>query len=279
MSAPQRDAPDRAHRADREAPDRARRSDEDAPASGSDATPDGGPDSVRDTAPETAPGGDALAALDRLLAARWSCRAFLADPIPEATVARIVATAQRVASWNNTQPWQLIVTRKPETDRLRAALHARAQTAAPAPDIPFPTAYEGVYKARRSACGWQLYDAVGVTRGDRAASARQTLENFRFFGAPHVALVTSPAALGTYGVLDCGAFVTGFMTAAQAAGVASIAQAALATQAPFLREWFAVPEDRWIVCGIAFGRADPAHPVNGYRTTRASPDTVVDWRG
>jgi nitroreductase len=271
----------------RDAPDRARRADGDASGSGSDATPASAPDNLRDTAPDrapaiapdAAPGDDALATLDRLFAARWSCRAFLPEPIPEATVTRIVATAQRVASWNNTQPWQLIVTRKPETDRLRAALYAHAQTAAPAPDIPFPTAYEGVYKARRSACGWQLYDAVGVARGDRAASGRQTLENFRFFGAPHVALVTAPAALGTYGVLDCGAFVTGFMTAAQAAGVATIAQAALATQAPFLRDWFAVPEDRWIVCGIAFGRADPDHPANGYRTARASPDGVVDWRG
>jgi nitroreductase len=239
VSAPERDAPDRAHRAEE----------------------------------------DALAALDRLFAARWSCRAFRDAPIPEETVARIAATAQRVASWNNTQPWQLIVTRKPETDRLRAALHAHAQQAAPEPDIAFPAAYEGIYRERRSVCGWQLYGALGIERGDRAASARQMLENFRFFGAPHVAIVTSPRALGTYGVLDCGAFVTGFMTAAQAAGVASIAQAALATQAPFLRDWFAIPEDRLVVCGIAFGLADADHPANAYRTERAAPEEVIDWRG
>lgn len=222
---------------------------------------------------------DDLAALDRLLAARWSCRAFRDAPVPEQTLARIVATAQRVASWNNTQPWQLIVTRRPETDRLRAALHARAQAATPEPDIPFPTAYEGIYKARRSVCGWQLYGALGIEKGDRAASARQMLENFRFFGAPHVAIVTSPRVLGTYGVLDRGAFVTGFMTAAQAAGVATIAQAALATQAPVLRDWFAIPEDWLVVCGIAFGYADPDHPANAYRTERARPEEVIDWRG
>jgi len=40
--------------------------------------------------------------------------------------------------------------------------------------------------------------------GDREASKRQTLENFRMFGAPHVAIITTERKLGTYGVLDCG---------------------------------------------------------------------------
>ena len=90
--------------------------------------------------------------------------------------------------------------------------------ATPNPDVTFPERYIGAYKTRRSECGWQLYDAVGVKKGDRVASAQQMMENFRFFGAPHVTFVTSPVALGAYGILDCGAFVTGFMLAAQALG-------------------------------------------------------------
>jgi len=217
--------------------------------------------------------------LEAVLRARWSCRAFRDTALPDDLIERIVAAAQRVPSWNNTQPWQLIVTRKPETDRLREALYTRAPVSAPQPDIPFPTAYQGIYKDRRSTCGWQLYGALGIERGDRAASARQMRENFRFFGAPHVALVTSPRALGAYGALDCGAFVTGFMLAAEALGVGSIAQAALATQAPFLRERYGIAADRDVVCGIAFGYADPEHPANSYRTERAEPEEVVEWWG
>ncbi len=218
-------------------------------------------------------------ALDRLLSARHSCRAFRPDPVPDATIERIIATAGKVPSWCNAQPWQLVVTRPAETDRLRSALHAHAQTAPQAPDIPFPTAYTGPYKARRSACGWALYDAVGVTRGDRAASARQMLENFRFFGAPHHALVTTEADLGAYGVLDCGAFVTAFTLAAEALGIATIPKAAVAGFSPFLRDWFDLPQARRIVCGISFGYEDRGHPANAFRTTRAPLAETLAWKG
>lgn len=218
-------------------------------------------------------------AFDALLSRRHSCRGFLPDPVPDATIERIVATAGKAPSWCNAQPWRLTVTRPAETDRLREALFAHARTARHTPDIPFPVRYAGVYKERRSVCGWALYDAVGVAKGDRDGSGRQMMENFRFFGAPHHALVTTEADLGTYGVLDCGAFVTAFTLAAEALGVASIPQAAVASFAPFLRDWFGVPEGRWIVCGISFGYEDTAHPANGFRTDRAPLGEVLDWRG
>ncbi len=53
-------------------------------------------------------------------------------------------------------------------------------------------------------CAVQLYQAVGIGREDKASAARQSLENFRFFGAPHVALITTDDELGVYGVVDCG---------------------------------------------------------------------------
>ncbi|MBV0913908.1 nitroreductase [Anianabacter salinae] len=214
-----------------------------------------------------------------LLHRRHSCRAFLPDAVPGDTVTAILTAAQRVASWNNTQPWMLTITRPGETERLRGVMTQAAQAAPPGPDLPFPERYEGIYKERRSVCGWQLYDAVGVQKGDRAASARQGMENFRFFGAPHLAVVTSPADLGPYGAVDVGAYVMGFMLAAEALGVATIAQAALAPFADVLRRELDLPEDRLVVCGIAFGFEDRDHPANSYRTTRADLDEVVTWRG
>ena len=104
------------------------------------------------------------------------------------------------------------------------------------------------------------------------------LKNFRFFGALHVAFVTSPVALDTYGILDCGAFVTGFMQAAQALGLGLVAQAALAGQAPLVRAALAVPEDRHILCGISFGCGDTAHPANSFRSARAAVGEVMEWR-
>src|SRR5207253_4078739 len=63
---------------------------------------------------------------------------------------------------------------------------------------------------------------------DKAAYARQALENYNFFGAPHVAVIHTDEALGIYGAIDCGAYVGNFTLAAQALGLGTIAQAALA---------------------------------------------------
>jgi nitroreductase len=213
-----------------------------------------------------------------LLAERWSCRAFLPRAVARPTIERILALAQRTASWCNAQPWQVIVTSGTGTERFREAVlpHAAAPEA-PRPDFAFPREYPGVYLSRRRACGFQLYDSVGLARGDRQASARQALENYRLFGAPHVAIVTTPDALGVYGAIDCGAYVSNFVLAARSFGVASIAQAALAAYPDVVRKHFGLPSERWVVCGIAFGYADSEHPVNRFRTDRAALDEVVTW--
>ena len=214
-----------------------------------------------------------------LLSARHSCRAFKPDPLPDGVIEKILLAAQKVPSWCNAQPWQVDVTRGDETDRLRLALHDHATRVAQTPDVKWPSAYTGLHQARRKTCGLQLYDSVGIERGDRRASARQMLENFQFFGAPHMALVTAPAELGAYAYLDCGGFLTGFTLAATALGVASIPQAAVAAFAPFLRDWFKLPADRVILCGISFGFADDTHPANAFRTDRAPLDEWVRWHG
>lgn len=222
--------------------------------------------------------GDDVAALERLVTGRWSCRAFRPDPVPAATLEAILRLAQHTASWNNVQPWHVTITRGAATERFRAMLLERARTgAAPEPDIPFPREYREPYLARRRACGFQLYDAVGIARGDKDAYLRQGLRNFELFDAPHVAIIATDEALGPYGAVDCGAYVTQFMLAARAYGIATIAQAALAPHAPAIRAHFAMPQTRRVVCGISFGYADPSHPINGYRTPRAALSEVVTF--
>ncbi len=224
--------------------------------------------------PVSTPAADAL---DAVLRQRYSCRGFLAEPVPRETITRILEIAQRTPSWCNSQPWQVIVASAPATDRLRDALLRHARQNERAPDIAPPQEYRGVYQERRRECGLQLYESVGVARGDRVASARQGEENYRFFGAPHAAIVHTEALLGTYGVLDCGAYVNNFMLAARALGVATIAQAAVAMHSKFLHEYFGIAGDRQVVCGIAFGYEDPEHPANRFRTSRAAVEQASTW--
>lgn len=217
-------------------------------------------------------------ALERLLLQRFSCRGFLGAPVPQDALATILRMAQRTASWCNAQPWEVIVTRGVATERFREVMSAAAASGATAaPDLPWPREYRGVYQQRRRETGLALYESVGIAKGDRVASARQGLENFRLFGAPHVAIVTTDEALGIYGAVDCGAYVANFMLAAQSMGVASIAQAALASYGPIVHDHFGIPADRQIVCGISFGYADSSHPANKFRTIRADLEHTVRW--
>ena len=74
------------------------------------------------------------------------------------------------------------------------------------------------------------------------------------------------------------AFATGFMVAAQALGLASVAQTALAGYAPLLRKTLEIAEGRHILRGISFKYSDPAHPANSFRTACAVVEDVMEWR-
>lgn len=214
-----------------------------------------------------------------VLTARHSCRAFKPDQVARGEIEAVLRAAQRVPSWCNAQPWQVEITSGAETDRLRAGLLAAVEAGRAAPDLAFPEGYSGAHRDRRRSCGWQLYEAVGVTKGDREGSAREMMKNYSFFGAPHVAMISSGAELGGYGALDVGGFVTGFTLAAQARGIATIPQAAPAAFSPFLHEFFGLGDDRIALCVIAFGYGDADHPANGFRTERAPLDEWVHWVG
>ncbi|UXX83268.1 nitroreductase [Roseovarius pelagicus] len=222
---------------------------------------------------------DRAAILRDLLTARYSCRAFLSQSVPDETISGIIRDAGRAPSWCNAQPWQVTVTHGVATDRFRTALVETAKAAEPAPDMPWPTAYKGAYGERRRTCGFQLYEAVGIERGDRTGRAAQTMQNYHLFGAPHVAIVHADADLGPYAAMDTGGFVTAFCLAATARGVATIAQASVAAFPAMIRAHFDLPDDRNVLCAISFGYADPDHPANGFRTQRADLSDIYDPRG
>lgn len=218
-------------------------------------------------------------AISRVLLARHSCRTFRSDPVPGATIEDILSVAQVSAKWCNAQAWQLIVTERNATVRFRDMLMALADDpkSGSHPDIDFRLRYEGDFALRRREAGGALYRSVGIAREDKAGAGRQMRENYRLFGAPHVAILTTEEDLGTYGAVDCGIYLANLTTLMQARGIASIAQGALPRFSPQIRAFFGIPENRKVLCGLSFGYADPQAPVNGFRTTRAATHAAVRW--
>ncbi len=218
-----------------------------------------------------------FATLKDLMTRRRSCRAFKPDPVPREVIDAILEAAQSTASWCNSQPWRVVVTSGAGTERLRAALYEASAGAPEATDIPWPREYRSEYKQRRRESGFQLYSALGIDRSDKERQHAQMRENFRFFGAPHVAIVHADEALGPYGAVDCGGYVANFLLAADALGVGTVAQAAVTLYPSVLRSELGIGEDRTLVCGISFGYPDLDHPANSFRTSRAPLSEVVDW--
>src|SRR3979490_1824102 len=172
---------------------------------------------------------DRISVLEELLNERYSVRAFLPQPVPHETIAHVLATAQRTASWCNSQPWQVLIASGEAKERFRKAIYAEAASGAGGdPDFTPPREYLGAYLERRRESGFQLYNTLGIARGDKIAYAKQALENYTFFGAPHVAIIHTDEALGIYGAIDCGAYVGNFMLAAQGLGLGTIPPAPLA---------------------------------------------------
>ncbi len=212
------------------------------------------------------------------LSNRYSCRRFKQDAVPIDLIRKILTAAQKTPSWCNTQPWDVHVVSGEALQTLSGKLEKQAASGAtPNPDFSFPERYEGDYRDRRKVCGLQLYKSVGIEKGDAERTRDQALENFRFFAAPHVMFLTVPSELGVYGAVDCGLYVSSFMLVANELGVATIAQAALASYPDVVREALNIGKERHLVCGISFGFEDTTHPINGYRTERESIASVVKF--
>jgi len=221
--------------------------------------------------------------VEELLRRRFSCRSYRPEAVPHEVIERMLGIAQRAASWCNTQPWNVIVTEGKGTDRFRNALFHHASLRLGGgdnsvdPDFEFPARYTGLADIRRKEVGRQLYEAVGIQRGDRTGSARQSLENFRLFNAPHALLIHVDRDLGTYGAVDCGVYLGTLLLAAESLGIAMIPQAALATYSPFVRDHFNIPDGFACVVGASFGYCDEGHPANSFRSTRAELTDAVNW--
>jgi nitroreductase len=232
--------------------------------------------------------------LSRLLRARRSVRDFLPRPIPPEVLEAVLADANRSPSWSNTQPYRLALAQGPLRDRLREELTRRFDAGMAArrggwlqrltllarggvlPDGDFETDFEYPrdLQPRRRATGYGLYTLLGIDREDRAAREAQMRRNFEFFGAPAVIFVFVHGGLRVFSALDAGIFVQTLMLSAQAHGLGSCAQGALATWAGPIRRAFEVPPRYKLLCGVSLGYASP-HPVNAYDPGRGEPQELL----
>lgn len=209
-------------------------------------------------------------AIDR----RFSCRAFLADPVPQGVLEDILAKAARAPSGGNLQPWKVTVVTGAARQRVIDAV-AAALAADPFADegefAVYPAALWEPYRSRRFAVGEAMYALLGIPREDKAARLAHLARNYVFFDAPVGLFFSLDRRMGPGQWAHLGMFMMAVALLAEEAGLASCMQEAWARRAKTVAAAIGLPAEEQLFCGMALGRADPEAAVNGLRSARASP--------
>ena len=213
-----------------------------------------------------------------LVHARRSVRGFLPQPVDRNTLREVFVLAQRAPSNCNVQPWHVHVVSGAACDALRAELLAAASAEEPIrPDFPPGGRYPGHYRDREWDAAMQLYGAMGVERGDRAARRAAFLRNYEFFGAPHALFLFLDEPFGVREAADCGMYAQTLMLSMTAHGIASCAQGSLSMYPDIVRRRLGVPDSQRLLFGMSFGYEDPAAPANRTRVGRLPLGEAVQF--
>jgi nitroreductase len=215
------------------------------------------------------------------LRTRRSVRAFLSDPVAEATVRSILALAARAPSGSNTQPWRVHVLTGAARHALSQAVHAY-RNANPGVDHRqydyYPVRWREPYLARRRKVGWDLYALLGIARGETAKAFRQHGRNFDFFDAPVGLIFTIDGELERGSWIDYGMFLQSVMLAARGYGLHTCPQAAWIYYHDIVRRVLGLPDSELVVCGMCLGYQDTAAPASALETERAAVDDFATFR-
>ena len=214
-----------------------------------------------------------------LMKGRYSCRAYQPELPTRKKVLEAVEAASFAASSKNTQPWKLHIGIGESCDKVRASLTEAFDTGVPAgADYKYaPDSLPQELMDRARTCGFALFQHKGIGRDDKAARKAHDRENFKLFGAPAVAVLSLPAAAEKGNFLDAGQFLGYFMLALREAGYESVPMFSVANYPQALRAPLGIPDDRIVVCAVAFGVPDAEAHVNAFRTTREPAESLVSW--
>lgn len=211
---------------------------------------------------------------------RYSVRAFLPDPVPEDVIREIFDIARLAPSNSNTQPWHVSVVSGAARDELeRRFLHDMAAGEKPSPTWPSGgVGLTGDYKQRQIDCAKGLYEVMGIEYEDRAARRELALNNWRFFGAPHVAFFSMPETMHRANAVDMGIFLQSVLLLMAERGIGTCPQGALAAYPDAVREIVGIPEGNALLCGLSFGYEDTEAKANEVRMPREPVERIVTFR-
>jgi nitroreductase len=126
----------------------------------------------------------------------------------------------------------------------------------------YPAEWRSPYVDRRRKLGLDMYQLLGIGKGDKARMHEQFGRNYRFFDAPVGMIFTIDRSLAQGSWLDYGTFLQSVMVAARGRGLDTCPQQAFARFHRIIQRELDIPAAEMVVCGMSLGYADPQAPVN-----------------
>ena len=218
--------------------------------------------------------------VSQAVATRRSVRAFLDRPVAKDVLLRVLDKARQAPSGGNVQPWHAVVLSGTPLHELVETVASKIAVRASTPEYDiYPAGLPDPYRARRAACGEDMYAAMGIAREDRETRMAHVMRNFTAFGAPVVLFCHTPAFMGKPQWSDLGMWLQTIMLLLREEGLDSCAQEAWSAHGGSIRTALGIADDHVLFCGLAIGHADPDAAVNGARIGRAPLDEMVRLEG
>lgn len=214
---------------------------------------------------------------------RIACRWFLDQPVDQNIIRELIARAARAASSGNLQPWQVhALTGAPLAElkrRAAAAVADRNPRTFPTEYPIFPEPLAEPYAGRREHHGVQMYGALGIARDEHARRLEQHKRNYMFFNAPVGLFITIDRRMGPGQWADLGGYLNALTILARGYGLDTCPQVAWIRLHQLVTEYLGLPPEQMLYCGVAVGYGDHAHPVNSFRSPRASLEEFCKFYG
>lgn len=209
---------------------------------------------------------------------RRSIRAFLPEPVSQDVLYKVLELGTRAVSANNSQPWEFAVVTGEMLDRLK--VYNLKSLADGNPPDRWEAAYPEPYLGRGKEIGRQLFNAMGIQRGDRARRAWWSERGYRFFDAPALILVYMDGSLeGTAPWFDLGCVTQNICLAALSFDLGTCVEEQAVTFQKGLLALLELPASTKLAYGIAIGYPDWSFPANQVVSRREPVDVITHWYG
>jgi nitroreductase len=230
----------------------------------------------------------------QFLASRRSTRDFLSTQVPPEIIEQILKDSLTAPSWSNTRPFKVAVASGDIRDRISNEFLSRwsvlskimrkgimnklrivySRYGLPTSNRLIVKPYPAELKPRAERVGREMYEILGVVRGDRSARDQQWAKNYSFFGAPVELFVYVHKSLHIYAASDAGLMMQNLMLSAHAHGLGTCAQGAVAIWDDVVRKEFDVPKGYRLLCGISLGYPNDSS-INDFKANRLEVEELT----